>query len=57
LHRHTREAEAFYLLDGRISYRAGEEDFELYDGCFMYLPQGVPTPSGSAGRSRLGSSP
>ena len=42
LHRHTREAEAFYLLEGRMTYRAGEEDFELYDGCFMYLPEGVP---------------
>ena len=42
LHRHTREAEAFYLLDGRISYRAGDEDFELFAGCFMYLPEGVP---------------
>jgi quercetin dioxygenase-like cupin family protein len=42
LHRHTKEAEAFYLLEGRITYRAGEQDFELYDGCFMYLPQGLP---------------
>jgi len=42
LHRHGNEAEAFYLLEGRISYRAGDEDFELFDGCFMYLPQAVP---------------
>jgi mannose-6-phosphate isomerase-like protein (cupin superfamily) len=42
LHLHTREAEAFYLLEGRISYRAGEEDFELYGGCFIHLPEGVP---------------
>lgn len=42
LHRHTREAEAFYLLEGRIDYRAGEVDYELYDGCFMYLPEGLP---------------
>ncbi|SEB78104.1 Cupin domain-containing protein [Nocardioides exalbidus] len=42
LHRHTREAEAFYLLEGEMSYRAGEEQFELYAGCFMYLPQGLP---------------
>jgi mannose-6-phosphate isomerase-like protein (cupin superfamily) len=41
LHLHTREAEAFFLLEGRISYRAGEDRYELYDGCFMYLPQGV----------------
>jgi quercetin dioxygenase-like cupin family protein len=42
LHRHTREAEAFYLLEGRIDYRAGDVDHELYAGCFMYLPRGVP---------------
>ena len=42
LHRHTREAEAFYLLEGRLDYRAGETDFELYAGCFIYLPVGVP---------------
>jgi len=42
LHRHTREAEAFYLLDGRMDYRAGDQDYELYAGCFMYLPAGLP---------------
>lgn len=42
LHRHTREAEAFYVLEGRLDYRAGEEDFELYAGCFLHLPAAVP---------------
>lgn len=42
LHRHTHEAEAFYLLEGRMSYRAGEETHELDEGCFMYLPAGLP---------------
>lgn len=42
LHRHTREAEAFYLLDGRMDYRAGDDVFELYEGCFIWLPKGVP---------------
>jgi quercetin dioxygenase-like cupin family protein len=42
LHRHTLEAEAFYLLDGRMDYRAGDDDYELYAGCFMYLPAGLP---------------
>ena len=42
LHRHAREAEAFFLVEGRMSYRAGEEMFELYDGCFIYLPKGLP---------------
>jgi quercetin dioxygenase-like cupin family protein len=42
LHRHTREAEAFYLLDGTMTYRAGEEVFELATGSFLYLPKGLP---------------
>lgn len=42
LHRHTREAEAFYVLDGAVSYRAGEEQFELAPGSFIYLPEGIP---------------
>lgn len=42
LHRHTNEAEAFFLLSGRMTYRAGDEVFELYGGCFIYLPRGLP---------------
>lgn len=42
LHRHTKEAEAFLILEGQVSYRAGEETFELDDGCFIYLPRSVP---------------
>jgi quercetin dioxygenase-like cupin family protein len=42
LHRHTKESEAFYLLEGRMDYRAGDEDYELYAGCFIYLPKGLP---------------
>lgn len=42
LHRHTREAEAFYMLDGTMDYRAGEDTFRLEAGCFMYLPAGLP---------------
>ncbi len=42
LHQHTHEAEAFFLLEGRITYRAGKDTYELYDGCFMYLPKQVP---------------
>ena len=38
LHRHTREAEAFFMLDGRMQYRAGDDDYELYPGCFIFLP-------------------
>ncbi len=42
LHRHTREAEAFYLLEGAMTYRAGEETFELSTGSFLYLPKSLP---------------
>ena len=42
LHLHTREAEAFYLLDGTLTYRAGEQTYQLSPGSFIYLPAGVP---------------
>lgn len=42
LHRHTREAEALYVLEGLVDYRAGDERFELTAGSFLYLPLGIP---------------
>ena len=42
LHRHTREAEAFFLLDGSMTYRAGDETFHLSGGDFIWLPSGLP---------------
>lgn len=42
LHRHSREAEAFYVLDGRLSYQAGDDLHELGPGCFIHLPVGLP---------------
>lgn len=42
LHRHTNEAEAFFLLDGTMTYRAGEELFHLAAGDFIWLPSGLP---------------
>ena len=42
LHVHTREAEAWYLLDGTLTYQAGEERVELEPGGFIFLPQGLP---------------
>jgi quercetin dioxygenase-like cupin family protein len=42
LHQHTHEAEALFLLEGRITYRAGDEVFELEDGAFLFLPQALP---------------
>ena len=42
VHVHTREAEAFYVLDGQLTYRAGEQTYQLSPGSFIYLPAGVP---------------
>jgi quercetin dioxygenase-like cupin family protein len=42
LHRHTHEAEAFFLLDGSMTYRAGETVYELGAGDFIFLPAGIP---------------
>lgn len=39
---HTREAEAFYLLEGSMTYRAGDATHQLGAGHFIYLPAGVP---------------
>ncbi len=42
LHLHTREAEAFYVLDGTLIYQAGGELHHLAAGSFIYLPPNVP---------------
>lgn len=42
LHVHSREAEAFVVLDGQLTYRAGEDLHRLTEGSFIYLPRGVP---------------
>jgi len=42
LHVHHAEAEAFYLLEGEMTYQAGEDVFELRTGSFVYLPKDVP---------------
>ena len=42
LHVHHHEAEAFFLLEGSISYEGGGELYELAAGDFLYLPKDVP---------------
>ena len=42
LHVHHKEAEAFYVLEGRLDYQAGDDLYELYPGCFIHLPLGIP---------------
>jgi mannose-6-phosphate isomerase-like protein (cupin superfamily) len=41
-HIHTRESEAWFVLDGTITYRAGSELVQLTTGDFIYLPRNVP---------------
>ncbi len=42
LHVHTREAEAWYVLDGEITYVAGAATVPMGPGDFIYLPRNVP---------------
>lgn len=42
LHLHSRESEAFFLMDGSMTYRAGDDTFHLGAGDFIWLPMGVP---------------
>ena len=42
LHRHTQEAEALFVLEGQIEYRAGDQTHLLTEGSFLYLPLGLP---------------
>jgi quercetin dioxygenase-like cupin family protein len=42
LHVHTREAEAWYLLEGSMTYLAGGQLMDLAAGDFIYLPRDVP---------------
>jgi mannose-6-phosphate isomerase-like protein (cupin superfamily) len=50
-HVHTRESEAWFLLDGTITYRAGDELVDLAAGDFIYLPRDVPHAFRITGRS------
>jgi len=42
VHIHTAEDEAFYLLDGTMTYSADGELHRLARGSFIYLPRGRP---------------
>jgi quercetin dioxygenase-like cupin family protein len=42
MHVHTREAEAWFLLQGAMTYRAGEQLIRMSAGDFIYLPREVP---------------
>lgn len=41
-HKHHHDDEAFYVLDGVLTVRCGDETWEADRGCFVFLPRGVP---------------
>jgi quercetin dioxygenase-like cupin family protein len=40
-HRHTTEDEIFYVLEGAVTFRCGDESFDVEDGGFIFLPHGI----------------
>jgi quercetin dioxygenase-like cupin family protein len=40
-HTHTTEDEIFYVLEGAVGFRCGDERFEVADGGFVFLPCGI----------------
>ena len=42
LHVHHREDEAFYILDGEMRFRRGDEEFTAEPGDFVFGPREVP---------------
>jgi mannose-6-phosphate isomerase-like protein (cupin superfamily) len=42
LHVHHREDEAWYVLDGKMTFYVGEQVLEATAGCFVFAPRGLP---------------
>src|SRR5258708_30521230 len=42
LHVHTQEDEYFYVVEGTITVRCGDEVFEADPHSFVFLPRGIP---------------
>ncbi|CAA9332938.1 MAG: hypothetical protein AVDCRST_MAG93-6282 [uncultured Chloroflexia bacterium] len=40
-HTHATEDEMFYVLDGELTFHCGGKSFEVGNGGFVYLPQGM----------------
>ncbi len=40
-HRHHMEDEAFYVLEGEITFTCGDRTFNAAPGAFVYLPRGI----------------
>ncbi|MSQ40647.1 MAG: cupin domain-containing protein [Dehalococcoidia bacterium] len=41
LHIHTKEDEAFYVLEGALTYQVGEQTVEAVAGTVLHVPRGV----------------
>ena len=41
-HVHQREDEAWYVLDGQMTFRVGDEEFVATAGSFAFAPRGLP---------------
>lgn len=42
LHIHRNEDEAWYVLDGKMTFRVAEETLEAPGGSFVFAPKGIP---------------
>jgi mannose-6-phosphate isomerase-like protein (cupin superfamily) len=42
LHIHHREDEAWYILDGKLTFYVADQVIEAGSGCFVFAPRGVP---------------
>jgi quercetin dioxygenase-like cupin family protein len=40
-HTHRTEDEIFYVLHGSLTFRCGDEEFEVDGGGFIFLPRGI----------------
>jgi quercetin dioxygenase-like cupin family protein len=40
-HTHPTENEMFYVLEGALTFKCGEETFDLEKGGFIFLPHGI----------------
>ena len=40
-HTHTTEDEIFYVLQGALTFRCGDDTFDVEDGGFIFLPRGI----------------
>ncbi len=41
MHTHATEDETFYVLNGEVAFRCGNEEFEVADGGCVFLPRGI----------------